>query len=141
MDTSFNCGIRGDKIEHNKPLSKVKNHVHTIVIICGKNNLEQDKLSIIRNRLICVITLPVTYPGRLGGRCTDLGIQTMHPKSTFQVLFFICTSTKKHIEPAISDFIMHLIISKWLRRQKCRQKRKKGVEAKEKTVYERPFFI
>ena len=39
---------------------------------------------------------------------------------------------------------MHLIISKWLRKQKCRQKRKsmrqKDVEAKEEIVYESVFI-
>ena len=43
---------------------------------------------------------------------------------------------KKCVELAISDFKMHLIISKWLRIQKCREKRKTTwqVEAKEKAV-------
>ena len=39
---------------------------------------------------------------------------------------------------------MHLIIVKWLRRQKCRQKRKtmkqKEVEAKEQSAYESVFI-
>ena len=43
----------------------------------------------------------------------------------------------------INDFTMHLIISKWLRRQKCRQKRKtmrqEEVEAKEETAKESVF--
>ena len=43
--------------------------------------------------------------------------------STFQVFFFSCTSIKI-CQTVINDFTMHLIISKLLRRQKCRQKRK-----------------
>ena len=46
------------------------------------------------------------------------------PKSTFQVFFFQLYFNKKYVEVAISDFTMHLIISKWLRIQKCRQMRK-----------------
>ena len=44
----------------------------------------------------------------------------------------------------ISDFTMHLIILKWLRKQKCRQKRKtmkqKEAEAKEESVYKKVFI-
>ena len=52
-----------------------------------------------------------------------------HPNSSpqitlFQFCFFSCISTKKYVEVAINDFTMHLIISKWLIRQKRRQKRK-----------------
>ena len=51
---------------------------------------------------------------------------------------------KKYVEVAINNFIMHLIISKWLRRQKCRQKRKtmrqEEREVKEKTDYETVCF-
>ena len=38
---------------------------------------------------------------------------------------------------------MHLVISKWLTRQKCRQEKKvkpKDVEVKEETVYESVFI-
>ena len=38
--------------------------------------------------------------------------------------FFSSISTKKYVEVAMNYFTMHLIISKWLRRQKCRQKTK-----------------
>ena len=38
---------------------------------------------------------------------------------------------------------LHLLVSKWLRRQKCRQRRKtirqKDIEAKEEIVYESVF--
>ena len=44
----------------------------------------------------------------------------------------------------ISDFAMNLVVPKWLRRQKSKQKRKtvrqKEVEAKEETVYEGVFI-
>ena len=36
------------------------------------------------------------------------------PKSIFQVLFFQLHFNKKHVEVAIINFTMHLIISKWL---------------------------
>ena len=63
-----------------------------------------------------------------------------HPKNSFQVVFFICISTKKDVEVVINDFTIHLIILKWLRKQKCRQKRKtarqKDVKVKEEIAYE-----
>ena len=73
----------------------------------------------------------MTYPVRLADRYTGLGAQTLAPqKSTFQIFFFSVT--------------IHLIIFKWLKRQKCRQKRKimrqKDVEAKEEIVYESVFI-
>ena len=46
------------------------------------------------------------------------------PKNTFQVSFSKLYFNKKHVEIQISDFTMHLIISKWLRIPKCRQKKK-----------------
>ena len=46
-----------------------------------------------------------------------------HPKNPFQDLFFQLHFNKKYVEVAINDFTMHLVVSKWLRRQKCRQKR------------------
>ena len=45
-------------------------------------------------------------------------------KNTFQVYFFHSYFNKKYVEVAINDFTIHLIISKWLRKQKWRQKRK-----------------
>ena len=45
-------------------------------------------------------------------------------KTIFKFSFFSCVSTKKYDEVLISDFTMHLIISKWLIIQKCWQKRK-----------------
>ena len=41
-----------------------------------------------------------------------------------KIPFFICISTKKCVEVAISDFTMHLITLNWLRIQKYRRKRK-----------------
>ena len=44
----------------------------------------------------------------------------------------------------MNDFTMYLIISKWLRKQKCRQKKKtmrqKDVKKKEQIVYESVFI-
>ena len=81
----------------------------------------------------------MTYSGRLGDWCTSLGTKKA-PVSLFFQFYF----NKKYVEVAINDFTMHLIILKWLRRQKCRQKRKtmkqKEVEAKEKSVYESVFI-
>ena len=70
----------------------------------------------------------------------ETGILVWHPSSHaqvsfFQVLFFRLYFNKKYVEVAVNDFTMHLIISKWLRRQKCRQeketRRQKGIEVKE----------
>ena len=44
----------------------------------------------------------------------------------FQVFFFQLYLNKKYVEVGISDFAMNLVISKWLRIPKCRQKRQKG---------------
>ena len=81
----------------------------------------------------------MTYSGRLGDWYTSLGTKKA-PVSLFFQFYF----NKKYVEVAINDFTMHLIILKWLRRQKCRQKRKtmkqKEVEAKEKSVYESVFI-
>ena len=46
------------------------------------------------------------------------------PKITFQLFFFQLYFSKKYAEVAINDFPMHLIILKWLRIQKRKQKRK-----------------
>ena len=51
--------------------------------------------------------------------CPNSGTQ----KNTFQDFFFQLYF--KYVEVAINDFTMHLIILKWLRIQKCKQKRKK----------------
>ena len=86
----------------------------------------------------------VTDPGRLGDRYTSLGVQNLTPENTFQIFLFQLYFNKKYVEAAINDLKMHLVISKWVRRQKCRQKRKtirkKVVEVKEKTVYESVFI-
>ena len=70
----------------------------------------------------------MAYSGRLGDWYTGLGIQ---------VFFFQLYFNKEDIEVAINDFTMHLIISKWLRIQKCRQEinnETKRLKRKEKTV-------
>ena len=53
-----------------------------------------------------------------------MGIPASVPKEQFQVLFFQLYFNKKYVEVAISDFKMVLIILKWRRKQKFRQKRK-----------------
>ena len=81
----------------------------------------------------------MTYSGRLGDWYTSLGTKKA-PVSLFFQFYF----NKKYVKIAISDFTMHLIILKWLRKQKCRQKRKtmkqKEVEAKEESVYKSVFI-
>ena len=66
------------------------------------------------------------------------------PNNTFQMFFFFSVLFEKYVKVAINDFAMHQIISKWLRRQRCRQKRKtmrqKDVEAKEETAYDSAFI-
>ena len=79
---------------------------------------------------------------RLGDRYTGLGTQTLAPEKRFKFSQFFFY--KKYFEVAITDFTMYLIISRWLRRQKCREKvktlRQKEVEAKEETAYESIFM-
>lgn len=63
-------------------------------------------------------------------------------KNMFHVFFFNCTSTKIHWI-AINYFTMHLSISKFLRRQKCRLKKKirqKAIKAKEGMIYKSVFI-
>ena len=78
------------------------------------------------------------YSGRLGDRHTGLGARTLAPKEHFPRFLFQLYFNKKYVEVGINGFTMHLIISKWLRKQKCKQKRKtlrqEEVEAKEETV-------
>ena len=65
------------------------------------------------------------------------------PENSFQVFFFLLCFNKKYVKVVVNDFTMHLIILKWLRRQKCRQKKKmkpKDIEAKEETVYKSVFI-
>ena len=51
------------------------------------------------------------------------GILVWAPKKFFLSFLFQLYFNKKFAEVAVNDFIMHLIILKWLRIQKCRQKR------------------
>ena len=69
--------------------------------------------------------LPVTYPARLGARCTGLGAQTLMPKKGFNFLFFCCNSTKKYVEE---------VEMAW------KTKNKQDVELKEGTVYKSVFI-
>ena len=57
---ALNCGTRGEKVEnilYKINQSIIPHHTITVVIICWTNNLDQDNLSDITNRLICVVTL------------------------------------------------------------------------------------
>ena len=65
-----------------------------------------------------------------------------HPK-THQVLFFRLCFNKKYVEVAINDFTVHLIISKCLRIQKCRQKRKttRSIDERKKETVNKIVFI
>ena len=60
--------------------------------------------------------------GHLTDQCTFLGTQTWCPKNTFNVFFFQLYFNKKYMEVAVSDFKMHIIISKRLRRQQLEEK-------------------
>ena len=81
---------------------------------------------------------PVTYSGRLGDWYTGWGTQTLAPKKHFLSFFFHLHFNKKHVEVVINDLAVHLIILKWLRRQKHTQKKKswkqQQVQGKEETV-------
>ena len=66
----------------------------------------------------------MTYSGRLGDWYIGLGAPTLVAKKHFSRFLFQLYFNKKYVEVAINDFTMHLIISKLLRRQKFRQKRK-----------------
>ena len=61
----------------------------------------------------------------------------------FKKLFYLLNFDKNYVEVVVSDFTMNLIISKWLRIQKFRQKRKtmrqNDIEVKEEIVYESVF--
>ena len=79
------------------------------------------------------VSISVMYSGCLRDRYTGLG-------ALFQVFKYF---NKKHVEVAIINFAMHLIISKRLRRQKCRHKVKRmrrKEEAKEETVHKSVFI-
>ena len=72
-------------------------------------------------------------------------LRLQHPSFSFlSFLFFQLYFNKKYLEVVISDFTLHLIILKWPREQKCRQKRKtfrqKVIEAKEETFNESVFI-
>ena len=83
--------------------------------------------------------MPVTYQA-----AWEIGIpiwapKLWFPKSPFQFFSFSsCISTKRYVEVAISDFTIHLIISKWLRIMQTEEKNKE-VEAIEETVNESVF--
>ena len=56
--------------------------------------------------------------------------QFRHPnsdaqKTLFKFPFFNCVSIKEYVEVVITDFTMHLIMSKWLRAKKWTEKKMK----------------
>ena len=67
----------------------------------------------------------MTYWGLLGNRYTGLDTQTLVSKKHFLIFLFSVVFQKNiYFEVVINDFTMHLIILKWFKIQKCRQKRK-----------------
>ena len=64
-------------------------------------------------------------------------------KIYFKKLFYLLNFDKNYVEVVVSDFTMNLIISKWLRIQKFRQKiktmRQDDIEVKEEIVFESVF--
>ena len=66
------------------------------------------------------------------------------PNIIFQVLIFQLYFNKNVLKLAINNFTMHLIILKWLRRQKCRQKRKtmrqRDVKARQEIICKCSLF-
>ena len=66
------------------------------------------------------------------------------PKKHCSSFAFSVVFQQKYVEVVINDFTVHLIILKWLRRQKSRQKRKttrqKNDEVKEGIVYYSVFI-
>ena len=46
----------------------------------------------------------------------------VYPLELFSSFVFQLYSNKKYVEVAIKDFTMHLIISKWIRKQNCKHK-------------------
>ena len=66
------------------------------------------------------------YSGHLGDQYVSLDALILAPKKHFSSFRFqLYFKKKKNVAVAISDSAMHLIILKWLRRQKCRRKRKR----------------
>ena len=62
---------------------------------------------------------------------------------TFQVLLFQFHFNKKIVEVVINDFKVYVIILKWLRGPKCRQRktvRQKDIKAKERIIYKSLFI-
>ena len=83
---------------------------------------------------------PETYPGHLRHWYTGLGTQTLVLKQLFSNFVFSVVFQQK-----INDFTMHQIILKWLRRQKCQQKRQimrqKDTKAKDEIIYQSVFIF
>ena len=104
----------------NKILSCLNVDMVTMVTVF-ENGLEEELIPHVRYVskwliLSCWLLMTVTYSSRLGDRYIS---SKKHLWSSLFQLYF----SKKYVF-ATNDFAMHLIISKWLRIQKCRQKRK-----------------
>ena len=52
-------------------------------------------------------------------------LRRRHKKTLFTFSFFRLCFNKKYVEVVINNFAMDLIISKWLRRQKCDRREKR----------------
>ena len=93
--------------------------------------------------LVFMVYLAVTYSGRLGDRYTGLGAQTLTPKRYFSSFHFSGVFQQKIRWSGDQLFFkMNLIISKWLRMEKCRQKRKtmRQRDRSERRIYLRKCF-
>ena len=121
----------------------VENINQSLDIFVEKNLTRQYFICLYFDIFACLIC-SITYSSYLGERYTGLGAQTLHPKKDIQDFFLQLHFNRNYIKVTIIYFTMHLSISKWLRRQKCRQWRKttrqKGVQAKEETISESVFI-
>ena len=94
----------------------------------------------------CVIKYIVagTNPGCLGDCYTGQRTQSLVSKYYFSSFDFLVYFNKNVLKLAINNFTMHLIILKWLRRQKCRQKRKtmrqRDVKARQEIICKCSLF-
>ena len=68
--------------------------------------------------------MPVTYSGRLQDWYTSLAFKNLTTKNTSSFLLSVVFK-HKCVEVLINDFAMCLIISKCLRRQKCKSNKTK----------------
>ena len=122
-------------------IERLQKHLDGVTSLDIMDRTEEPKIETNNSKSITVIqiklegnsstTFSVMYSGHLG-------IQ----KNISFYNFFYLYLNKEYVE--MTDATMHLIISKWLRRQKCRQDRKtmkqKEIKTKEETVNESVFI-